>query len=73
MGLVGGTPTYLPVEGFSAPDVPARAYHYSPDGRLFAYTLPSMCVLPRDRVINLPDFTTVCESFSPKVHGYSKS
>ncbi|KAJ8590702.1 translation initiation factor eIF-2A [Rhizopogon salebrosus TDB-379] len=42
MGLVGGTPTYTPFEGFAASDVPARTYHYSPDGRLFAYTLPSV-------------------------------
>jgi translation initiation factor 2A len=45
MGLVGGTPTFMPIEGFTAPDVPARTYHYSPDGRLFAYTLPSACVI----------------------------
>jgi hypothetical protein len=51
MGLVGGTPTYTPLEGFAASDVPARTYHYSPDGRLFAYTLPSVFVLPCDRVI----------------------
>ncbi|KAG1815826.1 eukaryotic translation initiation factor eIF2A-domain-containing protein [Suillus variegatus] len=42
MGLVGGTPTYMPIEGFAVPDVPARTYHYSPDGRLFAYALPTV-------------------------------
>lgn len=42
MGLVGGTPTYTPIEGFATPDVPARTYHYSPDGRLFAYALPTV-------------------------------
>ncbi|KAG2096361.1 eukaryotic translation initiation factor eIF2A-domain-containing protein [Suillus discolor] len=41
-GLVGGTPTYMPIEGFAVPDVPARTYHYSPDGRLFAYALPTV-------------------------------
>ncbi|KAG2363073.1 hypothetical protein BDR07DRAFT_1609051 [Suillus spraguei] len=42
MGLVNGTPTYMPIEGFAVPDVPARTYHYSPDGRLFAYALPTV-------------------------------
>ncbi|KAG2128803.1 eukaryotic translation initiation factor eIF2A-domain-containing protein [Suillus cothurnatus] len=42
MGLLGGTPTYMPIEGFAVPDVPARTYHYSPDGRLFAYALPTV-------------------------------
>ncbi|KAG2053246.1 eIF2A-domain-containing protein [Suillus hirtellus] len=42
MGLVGGTPTYMPIEGFVVPDVPARTYHYNPDGRLFAYALPTV-------------------------------
>jgi translation initiation factor 2A len=41
LGLVGGTPNYLPVDGFQVPDVPARTYHYSADGRLFAYGLPT--------------------------------
>ncbi|KZP12880.1 translation initiation factor eIF-2A [Athelia psychrophila] len=41
LGLVGGTPTYLPVEGFASPDVPGRTYHYSADGRLYAYALPT--------------------------------
>ncbi|EGO21883.1 hypothetical protein SERLADRAFT_451892 [Serpula lacrymans var. lacrymans S7.9] len=42
LGLVGGTPNYVPVDGFQGPDVPARLYHYSSDGRLFAYALPSV-------------------------------
>ncbi|KIJ63412.1 hypothetical protein HYDPIDRAFT_168589 [Hydnomerulius pinastri MD-312] len=42
LGLVGGTPDYLPVTGFAGPDVPARTYHYSSDGRLFAYALPAV-------------------------------
>ncbi|KAG1884664.1 hypothetical protein F4604DRAFT_1919135 [Suillus subluteus] len=30
--------------GFIIPDVPAHTYHYSPDGRLFAYALPTVYV-----------------------------
>jgi len=41
LGLVGGSPNYFPVEGFENPDVPARTYHYSADGRLYAYGLPT--------------------------------
>jgi translation initiation factor 2A len=41
LGLVGGTPDYVPVEGFENPDVPTRTYHYSADGRLYAYGLPT--------------------------------
>ena len=44
LGLVGGTPDYAPIEGFESPDVPARTYHYSADGRLYAYGLPTGCV-----------------------------
>ncbi|KAG1831691.1 hypothetical protein DFJ58DRAFT_244281 [Suillus subalutaceus] len=32
----------MPIEGFAVYDVPARTYHYSPDGRLFAYALPTV-------------------------------
>ncbi|KAG8217066.1 eukaryotic translation initiation factor eIF2A-domain-containing protein [Butyriboletus roseoflavus] len=42
LGLVGGTPDYIPLSGFVCPDIPARTYHYSNDGRLFAYALPSV-------------------------------
>ncbi|KAG1815818.1 hypothetical protein EV424DRAFT_1557097 [Suillus variegatus] len=42
MGLINGTPTYMPIEGFVVPDVLVRTYHYSPDGRLFAYSLPTV-------------------------------
>ncbi|KAI9570683.1 eukaryotic translation initiation factor eIF2A-domain-containing protein [Boletus coccyginus] len=42
LGLVGGTPDYVPLSGFVSPDVPARTSHYSNDGRLFAYALPSV-------------------------------
>ncbi|KAI0081480.1 translation initiation factor eIF-2A [Panus rudis PR-1116 ss-1] len=41
MGLVGGTPNYTPLDSFKSPEAPARTYKYSPDGRLFAYTVPS--------------------------------
>ncbi|KAF9265976.1 translation initiation factor eIF-2A [Marasmius fiardii PR-910] len=42
IGLVGGTPDYKPVEGFTAPDATTRTYAYSADGRLYAYALPSV-------------------------------
>jgi len=41
LGLVGGSPNYEPIEHFQAPDVPARTYQYSADGRLYAYAIPS--------------------------------
>ncbi|KAI0035007.1 eukaryotic translation initiation factor eIF2A-domain-containing protein [Vararia minispora EC-137] len=41
LGLVNGSPSYEPVEGFQAPSTTARTYQYSPDGRLFATALPS--------------------------------
>ena len=44
VGLVGGTPTYHPIEAFQPPDSAARTYQYSPDGRLFALAVPSGCV-----------------------------
>ncbi|KAF8061786.1 eukaryotic translation initiation factor eIF2A-domain-containing protein [Lyophyllum atratum] len=42
LGLVNGTPNYDLVPGFAGPDVPARTFHYSADGRLFAYALPTV-------------------------------
>ncbi|KAG5640917.1 hypothetical protein DXG03_006629 [Asterophora parasitica] len=42
LGLVNGTPEYNPVPGFIAPDVPARTFHYSADGRLYAIALPTV-------------------------------
>ncbi|GJE88109.1 translation initiation factor eIF2A [Phanerochaete sordida] len=41
LGLVGGSPNYEPAENFEGPDVPARTYQYSSDGRLFAYAIPT--------------------------------
>ncbi|KAH9842442.1 eukaryotic translation initiation factor eIF2A-domain-containing protein [Rhodofomes roseus] len=41
LGLVGGTPNYEPLDHFQAPDVSARTYQYSADGRLYAYAVPS--------------------------------
>lgn len=41
LGLVGGSPNYDPLENFQGPDVPARTYQYSSDGRLFAYAIPT--------------------------------
>ncbi|EJF56310.1 translation initiation factor eIF-2A [Dichomitus squalens] len=40
-GLVGGTPNYDSIDSFQAPEVPARTYQYSPDGRLLAYAIPT--------------------------------
>ncbi|KAI1791621.1 translation initiation factor eIF-2A [Ganoderma leucocontextum] len=40
-GLVGGTPNYDPIDALQAPEVPARIYQYSSDGRLFAYAIPT--------------------------------
>ncbi len=42
LGLVSGSPDYVPVSAFVAPDVPARIYLYSADGRLYAYALPTV-------------------------------
>ncbi|PSR79531.1 hypothetical protein PHLCEN_2v6992 [Hermanssonia centrifuga] len=41
LGLVGGTPNYDTLDSFEGPDVPARTYQYSSDGRLFAYAVPT--------------------------------
>ncbi|KAJ6455956.1 eukaryotic translation initiation factor eIF2A-domain-containing protein [Mycena vitilis] len=42
IGLVGGSPDYIVAPNFEVPDVPARIYHYSADGRLYAYALPNV-------------------------------
>ncbi|KAJ7799425.1 eukaryotic translation initiation factor eIF2A-domain-containing protein [Mycena olivaceomarginata] len=42
IGLVGGSPDYVVAPNFEVPDVPARIYHYSADGRLYAYALPNV-------------------------------
>jgi translation initiation factor 2A len=44
MSLVGGSPSYIPIDGFEAPDTPARTYRYSDDGRLFVYALSTSYV-----------------------------
>jgi len=41
LGLVSGSPDYVPLPGFAIPDVAARTYVYSADGRLYAYALPT--------------------------------
>ncbi|KAI0648493.1 translation initiation factor eIF-2A [Trametes meyenii] len=41
IGLVGGTPNYDHIDSFQPPDVPARTFKYSSDGRLFAYAIPT--------------------------------
>ena len=42
LGVVGGTPDYIPVPGFEVPDVLVRSHRYSADGRLYAYALPNL-------------------------------
>ncbi|KAJ7700725.1 eukaryotic translation initiation factor eIF2A-domain-containing protein [Mycena rosella] len=42
IGLVSGSPDYVVAPNFEVPDVPARIYHYSADGRLYAYALPNV-------------------------------
>ncbi|KAJ7819072.1 eukaryotic translation initiation factor eIF2A-domain-containing protein [Mycena olivaceomarginata] len=42
IGLVGGSPDYVVAPNFEVPDVPTRIYHYSADGRLYAYALPNV-------------------------------
>ncbi|PFH53541.1 hypothetical protein AMATHDRAFT_137237 [Amanita thiersii Skay4041] len=42
LGLVSGNPDYSPLPAFLVPDVPARTYLYSDDGRLYAYALPAV-------------------------------
>ncbi|KAK7035995.1 eukaryotic translation initiation factor 2A [Favolaschia claudopus] len=41
LGLVGASPDYAIAPNFEVPDVAARVYHYSADGRLYAYALPT--------------------------------
>lgn len=41
LGLIGGLPSYEPMEGFQKPEATARTYVYSPDGKLLAYAIPS--------------------------------
>jgi len=42
LGLVHGPPDYNAVTDFHSPDVPARTFSYSADGRLLAYALPTV-------------------------------
>ncbi|KAJ2928491.1 hypothetical protein H1R20_g8590, partial [Candolleomyces eurysporus] len=42
LGLVSGSPDYAAVPGFESPDVAARTYVYSADGRLYAYALSTV-------------------------------
>ena len=41
LDLVGGGPSYEPLDGFERPDATARTYQHSPDGALFAYAVPA--------------------------------
>ncbi|KAG7453195.1 translation initiation factor eIF-2A [Guyanagaster necrorhizus] len=70
LGLVGGTPNYSPVPGFVSPDVAARSYAYSADGRLYAYALPTVVrIFQAEGAILLRELaiTNVIElNFSPR-------
>ncbi|KAF8514706.1 eukaryotic translation initiation factor eIF2A-domain-containing protein [Hysterangium stoloniferum] len=41
LGLVGGTPSYEAIDGFHKPETTTRTYQYSPDGKVFAYAVPT--------------------------------
>ncbi|KZT11167.1 translation initiation factor eIF-2A [Laetiporus sulphureus 93-53] len=70
LGLVGGTPNYEPIDSFQGPDDPARTYKYSPDGRLFAYAVPSGVRIHQAesaqllQELSLPNIVDI--SFSPR-------
>ncbi|KAK0186077.1 eukaryotic translation initiation factor eIF2A-domain-containing protein [Armillaria mellea] len=70
LGLVGGTPNYNLVPGFVSPEVAARSYTYSADGRLYAYTLPTVVrIFQAEGAILLKELTipNVVElNFSPR-------
>ncbi|KAF8888252.1 eukaryotic translation initiation factor eIF2A-domain-containing protein [Infundibulicybe gibba] len=70
LGLVSGTPDYTVVPGFAVPDVPARTYHYSADGRLYTYALPTVVRIFRAEgaqlLQELPISNVVDVKFSPR-------
>ncbi|KAF8577018.1 translation initiation factor eIF-2A [Ramaria rubella] len=41
LDLVGGSPAYESFERFQKPEATARTYQHSPDGKLFAYAVPT--------------------------------
>ncbi|KAJ7221475.1 eukaryotic translation initiation factor eIF2A-domain-containing protein [Mycena pura] len=70
LGLVGGSPEYAVVPNFEVPDVPARVYNYSADGRLYAYVLPSVVRIFQAEgaqlLLDLPIANVVDIKFSPR-------
>ncbi|KAF7353882.1 Eukaryotic translation initiation factor 2A [Mycena venus] len=70
IGLVGGSPDYIVAPNFEVPDVPARIYHYSADGRLYAYALPTVVRIFQAEgaqlLLDLPIPNVVDLKFSPR-------
>ncbi|KAJ7712124.1 eukaryotic translation initiation factor eIF2A-domain-containing protein [Mycena maculata] len=70
IGLVGGSPDYVVAPNFEVPDVPARIYHYSADGRLYAYALPNVVRVFQAEgaqlLQDLPILNVVDVKFSPR-------
>ncbi|KAF7359064.1 Eukaryotic translation initiation factor 2A [Mycena sanguinolenta] len=70
IGLVGGSPDYVVAPNFEVPDVPARTYHYSADGRLYAYALPTVVRIFQAEgaqlLLDLPIPNVVDIKFSPR-------
>ncbi|KAG6849912.1 hypothetical protein H0H93_003780 [Arthromyces matolae] len=70
LGLVGGSPDYEPLSDFVGPDVPARTFQYSADGRLFAYALPNVVRIYQAEgaklLLELPTPNIVDIRFSPR-------
>ncbi|KAJ3891070.1 eukaryotic translation initiation factor eIF2A-domain-containing protein [Lentinula edodes] len=70
LGLIGGTPDYAPIAGFESPEVPARTYVYSADGRLYAYALPNVVRIFQAEgaqlLSELPLSNVIELSFSPR-------
>ncbi|KAH7874554.1 eukaryotic translation initiation factor eIF2A-domain-containing protein [Lentinula edodes] len=70
LALIGGTPDYAPIAGFESPEVPARTYVYSADGRLYAYALPNVVRIFQAEgaqlLSELPLSNVIELSFSPR-------
>ncbi|KAJ7142141.1 eukaryotic translation initiation factor eIF2A-domain-containing protein [Mycena crocata] len=70
IGLVGGSPDYIVAPNFEVPEVPARIYHYSADGRLYAYALPNVVRIYQAEgaqlLQELPIVNVVDVKFSPR-------
>ncbi|KAH6899207.1 eukaryotic translation initiation factor 2A [Coprinopsis sp. MPI-PUGE-AT-0042] len=70
LGLVGGSPDYVPVAGFENPDTAAKTYAYSADGRLYGYALPNVVRIFQAegaqllQELQLPNIVEI--SFSPR-------